>query len=69
MTDSKKKQEILLEWLMIRDRQWFRAHPEQTSYIREFIKGEVPGELLQSNPKGVLVTKIEDGFRIREFIV
>ena len=56
-------EEISLDILMIRDQEYFKKHPDQTSYIRECIRGEFAEGF---DPPYVLVTKIYEGIRIRQ---
>ena len=57
--------EISLDVLMIRDREYFRKHPECDSYIREYITNELH-YLKDKQPPYMLVRKINNGVRVRE---
>ena len=57
--------EISLDILMIRDKEYFRKHPECDCYIREYITNEMPYPKAEQPPY-VLVTKINDGVRARQ---
>jgi hypothetical protein len=60
------------EWLMMRDRLYFERHPNETSYIREYIPGEIyPSEQetgihIFNEPEYILVTNIKTGLRRRD---
>ena len=72
MNKKEKPQEITLDILMIRDQQYFRQHPSQNSYIREYVPGEFdfPPNIILFNEKGkelkyVLVQQIHPELRTR----
>lgn len=56
-----------------RDRAWFSTHPEQESYIRDYVRGEFHPGITEdeddSDIIGVQVTQVEPGLRLRTPLV